>query len=247
MKQKMILKKDWESIRVSCSEMQNCPVENTVNCPHARFTQTKPERTWTWVDMVGFYPAQQECLSAFLVASAAEVLAGVKPANLIRISNRRLPCGRDMFSLWQEYGEEVLSSSLLCALPLRMEEGAVLLLLYRSDLLKRRLRGRTMRVFLAKNGYPLPLTLENTLQHLHDAFQTAAMPDEVGMFLGYPAKDVNGFMERASEPWHGRCLWRIYGPPQRSLRLYHHYCKEGRFVTGQLLAGCSPQALLQAV
>jgi len=128
-----------------------------------------------------------------------------------------------------------------------MEDEAVLLLLYRPDLLQKRLRGRTMREFLARNGYPLPLNLNNTLRHLQDSFRTVEMPDEVGMFLGYPAKDVNGFMERTSKPWHGRCLWRIYGPPERSLRLYRHYCSEGRLVTRKLLAGCSPQLLLQAV
>lgn len=232
---------------MSCPEKQHCPIENTVGCPLVRGADSNPGRELTWVDMVGLYSAPQECLAAFLVASAAEVVASVKPANLIRIVNSQLPCGRNMFSLWREHGEDVLKDSSLCALPLRMEEDAVLLLFYRPELLQRRLDGRTMRGVLARNGYPLPLTLDNTLRHLQDTFRTIEMPDEVGMFLGYPAKDVNGFMEQKSTPWRGRCLWRIYGPSQRSLRLYRHYCSERRLVTGKLLAGCSPQALLQAV
>ncbi|MCA1796875.1 MAG: hypothetical protein LC645_04895, partial [Geobacteraceae bacterium] len=42
------------------------------------------------------YPDPRECLAAFLVFGSAEVLAGVKPANLVRISNRTFGCGRNM-------------------------------------------------------------------------------------------------------------------------------------------------------
>ena len=204
-------------------------------------------RTLTWVDMVALYPAPQECLAAFLVTSAAEVLAGVKPANLIRIGKRELPCGRCMFRLWQEHGKELLSGATLQALALREEADGVLLLLYRPELLEARLRGRTMKAFLTQRGYPRPLTLDGILARLQDDYRKGGSPDEVGVFLGYPLKDVKGFMNRGKNIWQGRCLWRVYGPPSRSLRLYRSFCREREAVTQKLAAGWLPNQLLGAV
>ena len=204
-------------------------------------------RELTWVDAVNNFPAPRDCLAAFLVSSAAEVLAGVKPANLIRILKRELPCGRSIYRLWQRYGQELLEQSKLEALVLREEEDALLLLFYRADILERRLAGRTMQAFLMRRGYPQPLTLTSALSHLQGCFEVAASPDEVGMFLGYPLKDVHGFIAQRPNFWAGgRCLWRIYGPPQRSLRLYQRYFSERQALTERLVSGTAPTQLLAA-
>lgn len=203
-------------------------------------------RGLTWVDLVAFYPAPQDCLAAFLVSSAAEVLRGVKPANLIRIVRRRLPCGRSLYGLWQDFGAQVLHGSALSALTLRDNDDGVLLLLYRPELLEVRLKGRTMRTFLQRMGYPAPGDLASCLRHLQKSFADHNSPDEVGLFLGYPVKDVKRFMTGHPNPWQGRCLWRIYGPPSRSLRLYRRYCEERRQMTGQLISGVLPATLLKA-
>ena len=229
-----------------CRENQSCRAGQAGLKHHDRSAGALQDRALTWVDMVGFYPAPEECLAAFLVASAAEVLAGVKPANLIRILKRQLPCGRCMHSLWEQYGEALLADSSLEALPLREDQDGVLLLLYRPELLEVRLKGRTMRAFLRRRGYPDPQTIEGTLEHLQRSFLSADSPDEVGVFLGYPVKDVNGFMARRKGAWEGRCLWRIYGPPGRSLKLYQWYCRERRAVTEKLISGYLPQDLLCA-
>lgn len=203
-------------------------------------------RELTWVDLVGFYPAPVECLESFLVASAAEVIAGVKPANLIRILNRDLPCGRSIFELWHRYGAKVIEGTVLSALTLREDADGVLLLLYRPELLEKRLRSRTMQAFLTRSGYPALADLETNLKCLAGNFTLKESPDEVGFFLGYPAKDVRGFVNGTNSAWNGRCLWRIYGPPARSLRLYRHFCQQRRQVTARLMDGASPRALLKA-
>ena len=203
-------------------------------------------RDLTWVDLVGFYPSPKECLETFLVASAAEVIAGAKPANLIRIRNRNLPCGRSIFKLWHEYGDTVLAGTVLSALTLLNNGDGVLLLLYRPELLSKRLQSKTMQTFLKHCGYPSPVNLDSGLRHLVTSFAENEAPDEVGFFLGYPAKDVRGFIDGQNPAWNGRCLWRIYGPPARSLKLYHHFCDQRRQVTAKLVAGASPAALLKA-
>lgn len=203
-------------------------------------------RELTWVDLIDKYPAARECLAAFVVSCAAEVMAGVKPANLIRIASRSLPCGRNMYQLWQDHGKELLCGSPLEVKTLRSDADGALLLFYRTELLEKRLAGRTMRSFLRRFGYPEPLTLDSALAHLSLSFQQRNSPDEVGMFLGYPVKDVNGFIARKSTPWSGRCMWRVYGPPQRSLRLYQSFCAERNAMNRRLLTGHGPAMLLKA-
>lgn len=222
------------------------PSPQCENFTVARPTPDVSGRGLTWVDAVNLYPASKECLGAFLVASAAEVLAGVKPANLIRMLKRDMPCGRSIYRLWKLYGAELLEQSQLSALELREEDDALLLLFYRPDLLERRLSGRTMQVFLKRRGYPQHLNLKSALDYLCQTFSHQGSPDEVGMFLGYPLKDVHGFIDQRPDPWQGRCLWRIYGPPQRSLRLYQRYFEERNELTSKLARGYSPSELLKA-
>ncbi len=211
-----------------------------------KLKQEAVERELTWVDLVGLCPAPRECLETFLVASAAEVIAGAKPANLIRIVNRELPCGRSIFRLWRQYGLEVLAGSVLSVAVLREDSDGVSLLLYRHELLEKRLQGMTMQSFLKRCNYPAPDCLESSLQYLTYRFSHYESPDEVGFFLGYPAKDVRGFADGQAPTWEGRCLWRIYGPPARSLKLYRYFCDNRRQVTARLVAGASPRTLLEA-
>lgn len=56
----------------------------------------------------------------------------------------------------------------------------------------------------------------------HQAVYGRGIPDEVGLFLGYPLRDVKGFMAKVTESLQ-RGLWQIHGPPQRSLCLNDAY------------------------
>ena len=44
------------------------------------------------------------------------------------------------------------------------------------------------------------------------------IPHEIGLALGYPIKDVLGYMGLVPLPCTGGCGWRIYGDPNPSLR-----------------------------
>ena len=67
-----------------------------------------------------------------------------------------------------------------------------------------------------------PSLKSSALARLADAFADAPgdCPPEVGIFLGYPVRDVAGFIERPAEalPTRGT-LWRVFAPAAESLRL----------------------------
>lgn len=227
-----------------CRGKNNCCTENILQKTVSNCPAQQVGRELTWIDVAGLFSTPQECLAAFFAVAAAEVLSGAKPANMIRIPNQRLPCGRRMYRLWQKFGAGLLQDLPLSVKSMQTEKDSVLLLIYRSDLLERRLHSRTMQTFLARQGYPFPLTLEATLQHLQESFRYG-IPHEVGMFLGYPLKDVKGFMEQGTKPSQGRGMWRVYGPPARSLRLSDFYRRKRQEMIAKLATGCIPHQLLQ--
>jgi len=227
---------------MTCGGKQKCCTESKLRHSDTVCAPSTAKEL-TWIDVAGMFPAARECLTAFIAIAAAEVLSGAKPANMIRVPNQMLPCGRRMYGLWQEFGDELIADLPLSVRPMQTEKNSVLLLLYRPDLLKKRLSGLTMQTFLARQGYPQPFTLEKTLCHLQEAFRFG-IPHEVGMFLGYPAKDVKGFMSKRTAPSQGRGLWRIYGPPTRSMKLSNFYRSKKQEMISKLASGYFPLQLL---
>lgn len=197
-----------------------CPCET----PPSKGTNQLCQRT-AWREVAGHYPEPRQCLAAFLTLGTAEVLAGVKPANLLRISNRRYPCGRNMYQLWQRYGQQLLENSSIVAATMRCDDSGVLLLIYSPTLLQRRLNSRSSRTFLHSLNYRQPRNITTTLEDLTAHFVDDEFPHEIGLFLGYPLKDVSAFMGRTPLKATAQRLWKIYGHGRRShalADLYHH-------------------------
>ncbi len=187
-----------------------------------------------WMSIAADYPDPRECLAAFLVFGSAEVLAGVKPANLVRISNRTFACGRNMYELWHEYGAELMAQSELKAVALHRSSNSTLLLLFDPALLERRLNSRSAVTFLNALGYSQDRNFGTVLDQLETRFEGGELPHEIGVFLGYPLKDVAAFMGRKKLPVSSQRLWKIYGRGRRSEALADLYQRHHTRVAAQL-------------
>lgn len=226
--------------------MESCSKSNLRSCSHQRCCALGAEgRDLTWVEVAGIYPAPQDCLAAFIALSSAEILAGVKPANLIRIVNRKLPCGRRLYLLWQKYGMSIVNDSPLSVAVMREEEDSILLLFYDKKLLEQKFRSKTMQAFLKGHCGIASGSLEKALDCLRNSFRRN-IPHEIGAFLGYPLKDVRGFIRGTAKPFPGVCMWRIFGPPTRSLRLNELFRRERKEMMAKLLTQSTPLDLLRA-
>lgn len=198
----------------------------------------------TWSTLAPRYLDERDCLAAFVAFEAAEVLAGAKPANLVRISSRPQPCGQNLLILWHHYGRETITGTTLESFVLKEEEDSFLLLLYSPLLLEKRLSGRGATTLLKKLGYPSGLNWRDALHWLRGRFMDDAFPHEVGLFLGYPLKDVQAFLGLKALPVTGQCLWKIYGHCWRSERLAGIYRSRRFSMAERLNAGESPLLLL---
>ena len=211
----------------------------------------KPDRRQSrcnWLDLSPRFSEDRDCLAAFLALETAEVLAGEKPANLLRLNNRRKPCGRNLHQLWHTFGDSLLRGTNLKGMCLHSSKGGKLLLFYAPYLLKRHLQEPAVSDFLYRLGYPDTSNLKNTLHELHQRFQndTFSLPHEIGLFLGYPLKDVTGFMRRDKQPCTGRRLWCFYGDPAPSLALYERFTACRNRMAKRLQSSCNPLMLLQS-
>ena len=193
-----------------------------------------------WMDMAGLYPDDRDCLAAFIAFRAAEVLAGIKPSSLINLVNRPIRCGKNLYALWKEHGEEILLDSALEAKVMTDRTDSMLLLIYDRAALKLILSRRSVQVLLRKSGYRDGLHVDALLTEFASRFDQGWVPHEIGIVLGYPLKDVAGFLGLGRLRFSCQGPWRIYGNPRESLLLaerhFHCRCR----MAGLLLSGCAP-------
>lgn len=181
----------------------------------------------TWSQIAPRFTNEQDCLAAFIALEAAEVIAGVKPSALISIPNRPLSCGRNLFTLWHKYAVTILGHTDVSAYHLKDQADAILVLFYRTEPFKTYLQRRDISTLLGKAGYSGPFTPDHAISQLAARFTSAEFPHEIGLFLGYPIKDVMAFMGWITLPFACQGPWKMYGNPQQSLSLAErfHECR----------------------
>ncbi len=79
-------------------------------------------RRTVWRDIATRFIEPRECLASFLALESAEVVAGIKPANLFSIPNRTYACGRNPYQLWKKWGKTVVATTPLEAYELTDRE-----------------------------------------------------------------------------------------------------------------------------
>lgn len=84
-------------------------------------------------------------------------------------------------------------------------------LFYRESELNNTLSDKKNLKFLKSIGYPFSYTLNKYLNFIENKISNGIIPDEIGIFLGYPLKDVLGFMGHPSLKLTKINGWRVYG------------------------------------
>ena len=172
-------------------------------------------------NLLASYRNPVDCLTAHLMLECSEVLAGAKPANLISLVNRTRPCGRNLYQLWQEHHLQIATRIPQLEFQLlQTKERALLLLCFNRQHLSQHLAHAGIRALLSKAGYASDASTDQLLQLLVYRIESSSgFPHEIGLFIGYPAKDVAAFMGLVNLPFTCQGPWKIFGNPTRSLDL----------------------------
>lgn len=132
-------------------------------------------------------------------------------------------------------------------LPLRIRRSNALIYVYRPSKLKQDLTGEYAAMLLARHGYE-PGTPEQCLVRLRNRLRTSReFPHEIGLFLGYPPEDVDGFIQNGAQC--AKCVgcWKVYGDEQRARKLFAKYKKCTEVYAGRLKKGDTMDRLTVAV
>ncbi len=106
------------------------------------------------------------------------------------------------------------------ALPLRWREGTALIYVYRPKRLSTDLENELAQGLLRSCGYDCRgenQCIACLRRRLADAGET--FPHEIGLFLGYPPEDVDGFIHRRDE--YTCCgYWKVYGDAESARKKF---------------------------
>ncbi len=186
---------------------------------------------------------------ACFVRACAGVIAGVKPAAIFSF---RCPDsdGRERGRLCELL--RALSPALgergirLVAVARRRDR--LQLLAWRPELVEQRLSDAPTASFLASLGHPtssarlLMGSLRQALCRYHQGSRSG-FPHEVGLVLGYPLEDVQGYMRGATETCRGP--WRSYGDATQARQRFRRLAEGERSCRVRYAQGMSLGALLE--
>lgn len=112
--------------------------------------------------------------------------------------------------------------------PLLWRENAVLIYTYRLSHLKKELEVPEAMELLHKYGYRTS-DVGDCIRHLKWRLgNTPCFPHEIGIFLGYPLKDVRGFIENGGKNCKCCGLWKVYCDEKEAVRLFDRLNKCSR-------------------
>lgn len=112
-------------------------------------------------------------------------------------------------------------------LPLRFWNNTVLILVYRPSLLRKCINDTLAQKILLNCGYDYKDLNSHgrSISRLAARIKENQFPHEIGIFLGYPPKDVKGFIDNNAYNYKMSGLWKVYSDVDYASRLMNSYHK----------------------
>ena len=165
-----------------------------------------------------------------VVTQCAPVLKGVKISNLITMK----PGG------WRKIRAYLKKSRIIC-IPLYADAEKEVLFLYRYEQLERHLKNREVREFLRSCGYE-SFEVASVLVRLRRRYKLYAgiskeFPHELGVLLGYPVGDVQGFIDNRGENSLTSRYWKVYQNPKEAEKIFDLYDRVKEQALKEIMCG----------
>lgn len=151
-----------------------------------------------------------------LALQCAPLITGLKVSNLLTISPEAFP-----------QVEKIIGGSVLSMYPLLETEEKMAILLYRKERLEKYLEMSQVQKLLQEAGYT-SCQLEGILPVFCKRYETYAergkpFPHELGLLLGYPPEDVEGFIRHQGRNSLCTGYWKVYADKEGKQRLFEKY------------------------
>lgn len=172
--------------------------------------------------MVNQAISTSQTFEAVLVRQCAPTLAGIKPGSIFCYKHSSPAASRRKAARW----DEQLAPFGLSVQILMERPGFVIVYVYRRNLLEQVVSDSVYRKFLRDIGYA-DTDLDGLLAQLSYRLRTQPeYPHEIGVFLGYPLRDVIGFIENQGRNYTCCGFWKSYGDPAETQACFacYHRC-----------------------
>lgn len=159
-------------------------------------------------------------LDQVLAYHCGPALTGLKAANLISVDREGVPDLRARLgSYCRTFGPRGVYFRILCECSRH-----TLLLVYDRGLLEDHLALPEAQALLMRDGYPAGAPLKVLLDRLSRRLECyAEFPHEIGLFLGYPPEDVEGFQRHRGRNCKLCGYWKVYSDVDRARELFRRY------------------------
>ena len=156
-----------------------------------------------------------------LIAQCSSTMAGLKTGTLFPY---RGETQKELTRSLRAYNRRLVPKGLRLVL-LRYEDGRALLYMYRPASLKKDWEADLAREMLEARAYPAGDPEKCVARLARRMRSNGEFPHEVGLFLGYPPEDVDGFIRHGAQG--ARCVgtWKVYGDVAAAQRKFSLYKK----------------------
>ena len=153
-----------------------------------------------------------------LALQCAPVISGIKISNLLTIPAKSL---REL--------SVVLKKTELSFRILYPGRERLVILIYREAKLREYLAREEVMAFIYKCGYEtsdiskiFPVFIKRYMRYME---LKQDFPHELGLFLGYPIEDVEGFIKENGKNYLYSGYWKVYKDTELKIRLFKNYEK----------------------
>ena len=191
--------------------------------------------------MMTVFSSAHQRFELTLAWHCAPSLAGIKAADMICWE----PPARDTAEFLQHYTENLARLG-VCLRVLRPCGSRLLMLVFRPERLERCLSQPEVYAALAKEGYPVrqPVDTDALLDHLCRRLEREEFPHEIGLFLGYPAADVEGFRIHGGRNCKLSGCWKVYGDADYARRMFERFLRCRQALTRRVEEGLQLDQIL---
>lgn len=151
-----------------------------------------------------------------IIEQLGPTVLGIKPSELLNVSLYDQ-------KIWDEFKALFSQQEQLGLREIRKVNGRQQVIFYHKLTLDTVLRQKDHHEFLRTFNYPDSYSLDSYLNYIVGKIKSSTFPHEIGIFLGYPLKDVMGFMKRIPLMYVETRGWRIYGDKQISTEIHNKY------------------------
>lgn len=141
-------------------------------------------------------------------------IEGVKPAEILTIGKKEHD---------ELYAKYFCGNKVTIMRTIRWRNARRQVFVYHRRCLCNVLEKKSVQWFLISLGYPRNYSIDDCVGHLIVRLHKKEFPHEIGVFLGYPLKDVFGYVGLNSLPHTKTKGWCMYGDTSNSEKLHEKY------------------------